>query len=396
MRVSVVRGAAAASVAAAALGAVVSGAGAHPERLSADPRIGVTGYGAEAPGIPPSSFYEIPAAVPVRPSGAIFRSLQLRSPATLKVWVVLYHSRSTTGKNVLVSGIVAVPARQPPAGGFPIVSFAHGLTGFTDAAAPSKTGDTGTPLSIQDLIQLFVLRGYALALTDYEGLGTPGPLQYDIGLSAGRSMLDAARAVRNLSQGTVARRLVVAGHSEGGHAALWAGQLVGKYAPELRLRGVVASAPGANLTGIWRFRTFSRETTLNVLGLLGAWHRIYDAPLNPLLTPAGLRAATQIVNDHPERADLSKPVFRPRPQPGTWLGLARRNTPGASRTAAPILLLIGTADKAVPPATNFELVKRLRDIGNDVRLRVLNGADHDHTLLDARGDVLRFLHARLR
>lgn len=355
-----------------------------------------TGYGAKPPDVPPPSFYRIPSSVPAQPPGTVFRSLRLNSPASFKTWVVLYHSRSAAGKDVLVSGVVVVPGRRPPAGGFALVSFAHGTTGFTDAAAPSKSGDTGTPLSIYHLIQLFVFRGYALALTDYEGLGTPGPLQYNVGLSAGRSVLDIARAARNVSQRAVADRLLVAGHSEGGHAALWAGQLAASYAPELRLRGVIASAPGANLPAFWRLRTYSSETTLNVLGLLGAWHRIYDAPLNPLLTAAGLRAATQVVNDHRDRADLSNPVFKPHPLTGNWLRLARRNTPGATRTAAPILLFIGTADKQVPPATNFELVKTLKRVGDNVRLRVLKGADHDQTLIDAKGEVLSFLQARLR
>ena len=43
---------------------------------------------------------------------------------------------------------------------------------------------------------------------------------------------------------------MVWGHSQGGHAALWAGVLADDYAPDAGVVGVAAMAPASNLTGL--------------------------------------------------------------------------------------------------------------------------------------------------
>ena len=83
--------------------------------------------------------------------------------------------------------------------------------------------------------------------TDYEGLGTPGVHHFLLGLSEGRSVLDAARAARAFAPRKVSKRVIIAGHSQGGHAALFAASLAPAWTPELRLRGTVAFAPASHL-----------------------------------------------------------------------------------------------------------------------------------------------------
>ena len=146
-----------------------------------------------------------------------------------------------TGKRTVVSGTLAVPKGRPPRRGWPLISWAHGTTGIADRCAPSRGGGSGPPL-----LSRWLKAGYAIVRTDYEGLGTAVEHPYLICRSEGRSVLDAARAARRLDM-RIGRRVVIAGHSQGGQAALWAASLAPRYTPDLKVRGTVAFAPASHL-----------------------------------------------------------------------------------------------------------------------------------------------------
>src|SRR5205823_5163003 len=87
--------------------------------------------------------------------------------------------------------------------------------------------------------------------TDYEGLGTPGRHPYLVGESEGRGVLDAARAAGELDATRANDTVVVAGHSQGGQAALFAGEIAPVYAPDLDVRGVAALAPATEVNTLF-------------------------------------------------------------------------------------------------------------------------------------------------
>ena len=74
--------------------------------------------------------------------------------------------------------------------------------------------------------------GFAVVRTDYQGLGTPGTHEYLVGQDEGHSVLDIVRAARQVDS-TLGKRVIIGGHSQGGHAALWAAALAPKWTPEL-------------------------------------------------------------------------------------------------------------------------------------------------------------------
>ncbi len=172
--------------------------------------------------------------------GTLIRSQRIAAPPGARAWRVLYHSRALDGRDVAVSGVVVAPTGAAPASGRPMVSWAHGTTGLGDRCAPSRSPGVASELP---WIREFVDRGYVVAATDYEGLGTPGPHPYLVGESEGRSVLDAARAARGLRATGAGDSVVVTGHSQGGQAALFAGEIASRYAPDLDVRGVAALAP---------------------------------------------------------------------------------------------------------------------------------------------------------
>src|SRR3954453_7971858 len=195
-----------------------------------------------------TAFYTPSGAVPSKHGSPIWQR-KLTGPAVLKSaksnTLLLYSSTSTGGKAVPVSGTVSVPKGKAPKGGWPVVSWAHGTTGIADVCAPSIIGMPAT--YDQPLMNTWLKAGYAVVRTDYEGLGTPGEHPYLIGVSEGRSVLDMVRAARKLD-GSIGKRVVIAGHSQGGQSALFAGSLAKKWTPELTLRGTLAFAPVSHLS----------------------------------------------------------------------------------------------------------------------------------------------------
>jgi acetyl esterase/lipase len=186
---------------------------------------------------------------------------------------VLYKSKSLANKLIPVSGTVYLPKGTPPAGGWPVVSYAHGTTGSADICAPSRLADASTPNYITyaySTLNTWLGKGYAVAATDYEGLGTPGVHPWLIGPSEGRGVIDIVKAARKVNS-HVSGNLVIAGHSQGGHAALWAGSLVKSYGgSSLKLKGVVAFAPANNMktTVVFAAGALSAPNGISGLGAL--------------------------------------------------------------------------------------------------------------------------------
>src|ERR1700761_2667874 len=142
---------------------------------------------------------------------------------------VLYRSTSPEGKKIAVSGVIITPPGEPPQGGWPVVAWAHPTTGIVPRCAPS--------LAIFVYQQIagsrpLTEKGYAIAATDYPGLGTPGPHPYLVGVSEARAVIDSVRAAATFP-GVNGRRYAVWGHSQGGQAALFTGMISEGYAPEL-------------------------------------------------------------------------------------------------------------------------------------------------------------------
>ncbi|NJP99886.1 lipase family protein [Streptomyces zingiberis] len=171
-------------------------------------------------------------------------------------WLVLYRSQDAHGGPVATSGILALPRTPPPAAGFPVISWAHGTVGVSDLCAPSRD-DVHSPAHAvntypQTLLNTFLRRGWAVAMTDYEHLGTTGGRHpYMLGASHAAAVLDIVRAARRLFPGRLARRFAIVGHSQGGQAALFAAHHSPSH-PDLDLAGVAAIAPANHLLGIVR------------------------------------------------------------------------------------------------------------------------------------------------
>ena len=352
----------------------------------------------EAVATPPPSFYEVDAAELDGPPGSIIRTARLRAPRGVRAWAVLYRSTGQDGSIVPVSGLVLAPGSAGGGGqptvsptlgpaGRPIIAWAHGTTGIADACAPSREGAGG--IGYEPLVDL-VRAGFVITATDYEGLGTQGIHQYLVGVSEGRSVLDSIRGAQLLAAEAAATPSVVVGISQGGHAALWAGELADDYAPELDLRGIVAASPPIDLRAVQREVLGSGDAGeaawLEALMVAAAWRSVYGASLDGLLTAEGLRIAGELEDRCPwSLTGPTRSPFRvdPRAVP-EWQALLEANSPGQRGARPPILVLAATEDILVPPATIPPGVDRLCAAGSSVELRWIEGG-HAATLADPVG-----------
>lgn len=91
-------------------------------------------------------------------------------------------------------------------------------------------------------------KGWAIVMTDYQGLGTPGTHTYMNRQAQAHAVLDGVRAAQRMGVGLDATNPVaLAGYSQGGGASAAAGELAPSYAPELEITAVSAGAAPADL-----------------------------------------------------------------------------------------------------------------------------------------------------
>lgn len=164
-----------------------------------------------------------------------------------EAWRAVYTSVSgVDGEKREVSGAFFVPRGVPPTDGWPVISLAHGTTGIGNDCGPAQQPN------LQDysaIVSSFLSSKYAVALTDYEGLGNSGLHPYLEPLTAAFNTIDAVRALRHITP-FVSTRWVAVGYSQGGQAVWAADELNTFYGDGLQLQGSVALAPAANVTGV--------------------------------------------------------------------------------------------------------------------------------------------------
>ena len=270
---------------------------------------------------PPGDLYAPPRPLPVAPPGTLiwakqFKGLTLNPPAT--IWRILYHSRSRTGHDIAVSGFAIVPTAPVPDGKRFVYAWAHGTAGLGDRCAPShEIRDNLPPFGGQQ-----VERGAVLVATDYEGLGTPGVPTGSVGRAEAHAVLDSIRAVADLPGVGKLGEVVVAGHSQGGAAALLSAEQAPEYAPELELVGVAALAPGVDLPALVDHLAEAPSRGLDVIGAIG-----FEAAY-PKLAPSDVLTAKTIADTAALKTECTDAIverFRSLPTSDVFTGVPSAN-----------------------------------------------------------------------
>jgi acetyl esterase/lipase len=277
--------------------------------------------------------------------------------------------------------------------------FAPGSTGLINSCRPSREHIAGIRWGLyRSHVLAFAGQGLLGLLPDYLGFGDPGRLQpYMSAVAEGRLVLDAIRAARRFLEQSAGARLprgkpavFVSGFSQGGHAIFAAADLQRAYAPEVRLAGIIGYGPTTDLEALFRefpvaapmaiytyARMYGAERFDPGLILQARWanslahdvtrqcvggmQQYYPWSARELFTPAFADAlfARELAGKYPE-------IHR----------ILRENSTGLTRHRVPCLILQGTDDIVIRPASQMQFVRQLCRTGSPVKYVVYQGR-HD-------------------
>ena len=319
---------------------------------------------------------------------------------------ILYRSTGPSGDPIEVSGAIFIPPGPPPAGGRNIIAWAHPTSGVVEACAPSLMPDlAGTIWGLSEMMA----RGYVVVATDYPGLGTPGMHPYLIGESEGRAVLDSVRAARDLPDAGASNRFAVWGHSQGGHASLYTGELAASYAPDLKLVGVAAAAPATYLIELFDADKSSPAGKELTAMALYSWSDLYRDPASSLVDPPAMPVFEQLAHDCIESVaefaaieNAEKPLNREPFLKGDpteiepWKSIMEKNTPGQAPAGAPVFLAQGGADTTVRPEITKQFGEVLCKQGTRVDFVLLPGVTHTFAAKDSVGQALNWITDRFK
>ncbi|MFE4196736.1 alpha/beta fold hydrolase [Paenarthrobacter sp. NPDC056912] len=357
------------------------------------------------PAVAPFYLAPTPAPGPAAPGTVVRTETVVGAPEGATAWRVLYHSTDVRGTDTLVSGLVIAPTAPAPNGSRTVVSWAHPTTGTAPRCAPSSGI---APFVFIEGLSDFLAAGHVVVATDYAGMGIAGPPSFLIGATEAANVLDIARAARSVAGIGAGDRVVLWGHSQGGHAAIFAAQRAASYAPELTIAGVAVAAPATNLGALLSADVGDVSGVTIGAYAFTSYAQAYSSqlpsdPLGTILTPAAAAAAPGmaelcLLGQNSELHSIADPLIGsfvtgdPAKVP-PWDGILAENTPDQAPLPVPVFVAQGAKDTLVRPDITAAYVAAQVKAGTVVESHVLPDASHATVALDALPDLMKWMNA---
>ncbi|MEZ5997581.1 MAG: lipase family protein [Hyphomonas sp.] len=307
-------------------------------------------------------------------------------PAGAEARRILYTTTLSDGLPATASALVIWKPGTGNAGPRRTIAWAPGTAGAAPGCGVSLQGE---PFHmIPDLPELLEA-GWVLVGTDYAGLGTKGPHPYLIGQGEARSVLDAVRAARGLDEVSLAPETLVWGHSQGGHAALWAGMIAGDYAPDIDLRGVAAFAPASDVPALLSAIGATPSGRLFSSYVARAYGDTYaDVSFDSIVRPGARWPAREVAKRCLSLNGTAVSAFLAQNMKGSIFAEGnaafeahlKDNVP-AGPFGVPLLIVQGEADDVVSAAMQAAYAARLCASGETVDFISLPGHSHVSIIL---------------
>lgn len=347
------------------------------------------------PALPLTDFYATPDPLPPGKPGELIRFepfYEYHLYYEISAVRILYHSRSPNGQDVAVSGVVLLPGKPPPTGGWPVIAWAHEFTGAARQCAPSLVSN----LNDGPLLSMYVGLGYAVVASDYAGLGTNFPHAAMDMRSNALDVLYSIPAARSaLAQ--LGTKWVVAGYAYGGLVAVSVGGAVNglldpDYLGAVAISGVadakviferLAQGPSySKLVFLARgiaavFPEFHAQDLLTseAIPLYRYTSRACDTTSGPPL------AASHVLQSGWQNNAYVQKFFA-------------RNAPGQVFTRAPILVVSGDADPEIPSVLTAAAVVQLCHQQDRVLFVRYPGLTANAIVENSVSEQVSWIHAR--
>jgi pimeloyl-ACP methyl ester carboxylesterase len=320
--------------------------------------------------LPLTSFYDTPNPLPAGRPGDLIRAEVFEEyalPPGVSAVRVLYHSRSATGEDVLASGVVLFPEDEtPPAGGWPVIAWAHGSRGVARQCAPSLMRD----LDSGSFLSMYVEMGYAVVATDYTGLGTRFRNAFSDMQSNATDVSNSIPAARSAVP-QLGRKWVALGTSEGGMAVAALAELETEVRDANYLGGIAISGVAETKD---LYEHLAQGPSHDVLAFLAYGIKTVYPEFQPgdMLTEKALTLYHQIEEAcaiaQTGREIAAGEMLKPHWQDDKYVKqYFARNTLGQKPAYGPLLVISGETDPALPLPATAPVIARMCKQGDRIQ-----------------------------
>ncbi|HET6929436.1 MAG TPA: hypothetical protein VFI45_03885 [Candidatus Acidoferrum sp.] len=342
-----------------------------------------------------SKFYETPEPLSAGKPGELIRveqAYEYHLSYEASAYRILYHSISAQGKDVAASGVVLVPHGTPPAGGWPVIAWAHDFTGSARQCAPSLLKN----LNEGPLLSMYASLGYAVVASDYAGLGTNfSYAAFDIRSNALDVIYSIPAARAALPQ--LGKKWVAAGYSYGAVVAAGVSEGVGEIGDPNYL-GSVSIAGFAEPADLFeRFASGSERTMLLFLerGVKTIFpefraEELLTEKAIPLYQRTGQACETERGSPRATE-EMLKPGWENNPYIKKFL---ERNRLGGKPAQYPLLVISGEAETAAPAPLTEVAVRQLCSQKDRVLFVKYPGLDASGVLGNSVSEQISWIKAR--
>jgi Secretory lipase len=345
--------------------------------------------------LPLTKFYDTPDPLLAGKPGELIRFepfYEYNLSYEISAFRILYHSRSSSGEDVAVSGVVLFPHASPPAGGWPVIAWAHDFTGSARQCAPSLLRN----LNAGPLLSMYVGLGYAVVASDYAGLGTNFP---HAALDMRSNALDVIYSLQaaRVAFPHLGDKWLAAGYSQGSLVAVGVAEAASENGDPHFLGAIAISGLGEPREIFERlakspsyampvflakgiktlFPAFQSEDMLTekAAPLIQYVSHACDASLGPKLAPA------ELLKPGWENNRYVKEFFT-------------RNTLGQKHVSSPLLVLSGDVDSDVPSSLTASTVAQLCRQNNRVLFVKYPGHNASAVIGDSVSEQVSWIRAR--